>query len=822
MLNELMPSLTKDIRYAIRSLAKHRGFTMIAVLTIALGVGANTAIFSVVNGVLLNPLPFPESQQLISLNETSKEVPVMQVSYPNYLDWRAQQTTLENLAARLPAGGVLTGGGDPERITGRLVTASFFPTLGVKPQVGRFFNEEEDRPGGNRVIVLSQRLWQRRFAGNSEVIGKPIQLNGESWTVVGVMPGNFDYYGVANGNNDYFIPLGQISAQQYMTNRSTHPVQVTARMKPGVSLEQVQNEFQAIAARLATQYPDTNAGNSITARTFLDDYVGDLRRSLLTVFGAVGLLLLIACGNVANLLLARASGRRREIAIRLAMGASRWRIMRQLLTESLLLALSGGVLGLLIATWGVSLLLKLGSDALSRTEEIGLDLRVLLFTLFVTVATGVIFGLAPALQTSGIDIQQTLKGSASSISGGLRSLKLTSVFVVVELALSLVLLVGTGLLLRSFQQLLIVQPGFDANNVLTLRLRLPDAKYQTTTQTIGFLNNVLKATSALPGVTNVSVGTGFPMRAYGESDYQLEGEQQPQRSSDAPVAVSQAISASYYDTLGIPLLAGRHFTDHDTTESPLVVIVDDTFVRRHFSNASMGQVIGRRLRFGGDAEPWREIVGVVGHIRHSGLEEEGRAEIYRPWLQMNPKWMLSTTRAMDLIVKTSANPETFVGPIKQVVQSIDPDQPLANVITLGAVMDESIAPRRMTLSLLGLFAAVAFLLASIGLYGVMAYHVSQRIREIGIRLALGAQRANVWRLIVGQGLKLVLVAVTVGLVASWLLTRLIKSLLFVVSPTDPVAFLVPALLLTVIAVLACYIPARRATRVDPLVALRNE
>jgi putative ABC transport system permease protein len=818
-----MGSLLKDIRYGLRGLVKHKGFATIAVLTIAIGVGANTAIFSVINGVLLKALPFPEPQQLLSLSESSKEVPAMAIAYPNYLDWRAQQTTLENMSARLPAGGILTGGGEPERITGRLVNASFFATLGVQPYAGRFFNDQEDRPGGEKVIVLSQGLWQRRFGGNAAVVGQPIQLNGESWTIVGVLPGNFDYYGVNNANNDFFIPLGRIADQAFMQDRFSHSVFVTARMKPGVTLGQVQNEFNAISARLGSTYPESNAGNSIVVASFLDDYVGDIRQSLLIVFVAVALLLLIACANVANLLLARASSRKREIAIRLAMGAGRWRVIRQMLTESILLAVAGGLLGLLIATWGVKALLKLDPDALYRTEQISVDQRVLLFTLVVTILTGLVFGLAPALQTSRLDIQDTLKQNALNVSGGIRSLKLTGWFVIAELAISCILLVGAGLLVRSYHQLMFVKPGFDANNVLTFRLRLSDSKYRDSNQTTSFLKNVMQQTAGLPGVLSVGVGTGFPLGpGGGDTDYQIEGEPVPATTTEAPVAISRLVNETYHKTLGIGLLAGRYFTDRDIADTPPVVIVDDTFVRRHFSTGPISAVIGKRVRFGGDGEPWREIVGVVNHVRQNSIEEEGRAGIYRPWLQMNPKWMTSLTRALDMVVKTSAKPETFVGPIKGLVQGIDPEQPLANVRTLSSRVDESLAPRRFTLSLLGIFASMALLLGAIGLYGVMAYHVSQRTREIGIRMALGAQRGNVGRLIVKQGITLALVAVAIGLAGSWALTRLMKSLLFEVSATDPISFITPPIVLTSIALLACYIPARRATKVDPLEALRTE
>jgi len=816
-----MESIIKDIRYGVRNLTKHRGFTLVAVVTIALGVGATTAIFSVVNGVLLKSLPFPEPQQLISLNESSKAVPVMDVSYPNYLDWRAQQTTLENLAARMPIGGVLTGGGEPERIVGRMVTASFFPTLGVKPSLGRFFNDDEDKPGAPRVAVLSQRLWQRRFGGNVDIVGKPIQYNGETWTVIGVLPGNFDYYGVDNANNDFFLPLGQSSDQEYVRDRTSRTVFVTARMKPNVTLAQVQTEFNAIAGRMASLYPDSNKGTSITINSLLDDYVGDIRRALLIVFSAVGLLLLIACANVANLLLARATSRRREIAIRFAMGAGRWRIVRQMLTESLLLATGGGILGLVIASWGVSALVKLNPDALYRTEEIKVDPRVLLFTLSVTLLTGLIFGLAPALQTSRLDVQQVLKESALNTSTGRRSRNLTSMFVVAELALSLVLLVGAGLLLRSFQQLMLVRPGFQVDNVLTIRLRLTDSKYPEAYQSMAFLNRVMKGTAALPGVEKVSIATGFPLGPADDYDYQVEGEPGPDRQTNLPVTFSHAVSEGYYESLGINLLAGRNFNEHDTADSPPVVVVDDTFVRRHFAG-SINNTIGKRLRFGGDEQPWREIVGVVNHVRHSGLEEEGRPLIDRPWTQMSPKWAANRLRAMDMVVKTSTAPESFVPLIKRLVQDIDPEQPLANVRTMSSRVDELLSTRRFTLSLLGIFSLIAFGLGAIGLYGVMAYHVGQRTREIGIRMALGAQRANVSRLIIKQGMSLVLLATVVGLLAAWGLTRLMTSLLFAITATDPIAFFVPPVLLSAIALLACLVPARKATRVDPLVALKSD
>ncbi|MGA9769135.1 MAG: ABC transporter permease [Blastocatellia bacterium] len=814
-----MDTLLQDLRYGVKMLAKKPGFTLVAILTLALGIGANTAIFSVINGVLLKSLPFPEPERLVVVAETSKEMPVMSVAYPTYSDWKAEQSVFESMTARMPAGGVLTGAGEPLRVIGRFVTASFFPTLGVSPHVGRFFDEEEDNPGAERVMVLSYGLWQQYFGGNQEIIGKAIRYNGESWTVVGVMPARFDFYGQTNLNNDFFIPLGRLAAQSFMQDRQSHPVQVIARLKPGVTIERARAEMKTIAAQLETAHPASNTGNSIELTSFMDDYVGDVRDALLVITAAVALVLLIACANVANLLLARAATREKEIALRMALGASRMRVVRQLLTESAMLAAAGGALGLLLAMWGVAALVKLDPDSLPRIEEITIAPRVLGFTLLVTFLTAILFGLAPALQTSKVNLNNTLKeGGRGSAGGG----RLRGLLVVAEVALSLVLLAGAGLLVRSFRQLMSVDAGFDARNVLTLRLRLPDVKYPELAQSTGFLKEVMSRVSALPNVERVSVGTGFPLGRGSQSGYLLEGQPQPQHQRDWPVAINQSVSENYHQALGIALLAGRYFNEHDTADSPLVALVDEDFVRSHFPNSATIDALGKRLHFEGKDEPWREIVGVVRHTRHNGLDQEARAEIYRPWLQMNPSSAADFARVMDLIVKTSDEPESIVAAIKREVQALDPDQPLGNVRTLESLLAQSIAPRRFSLLMLGIFALVALLLAAIGLYGVMSYSVTERTREIGIRLALGATSGDVLRLVIRQGLMLSLVGVAVGLAASLALTRLMESLLFNVSATDPATFGVISLLLTTVAVAACYIPARRATKIDPWVALRYE
>jgi putative ABC transport system permease protein len=817
-----MNTLWHDLRYSLRMLRKRPGFTTVAVITLALGIGANTAIFSVVNAVLLRALPYQHSERLVALFETSKEVPAMATPYPDYLDWRAQQTAFEDLAARMPAGGILTGDGEPERIIGRLVTASFFPTLGVKPYLGRFFSEAEDRPGGERVIVISYGLWQRRFGGDENIIGRGIRYNGESWTVIGVLPPDFDFYGTANANNDFCMPLGQLTDQEYMHDRNSHTVMVTGRLRAGTSVEQANAEMQTIAEQLAEAHPESNTGNGVTVRSLLDDYVGEVREALLIIMAAVGLVLLIACVNVANLLLARAASRQKEVAVRLALGAGRWRLVRQLLTESVVLAALGGGLGLLLAAWGIELLLKFHPDDLPRLEQVNIDPRALGFTLLVTLITGVLFGLAPALHSTKVDLHDALKEGSRTASGSAGSRRLRGALVVAEIALSLVLLIGAGLLLMSFKRLMQEDPGFDPHNVLTLRLRLPDPKYPEAVQTTAFLRAVMGRVAALPGVERVSIATGFPLGPQSQRDYWIEGQPQPKRQEDWSAAILKSVSEGYHDALGIRLLAGRLLTEHDDATSPPVVLVDDAFVARHFPNAALTSVLGHRLRFGGEEGPWREIVGVVRHVRAETLEEEGHATIYRPWQQMPPKWLANISRAMDLVVKTTVEPRGLIAPIRGEVQAIDPDQPLANVRTLDALRDEYLAPRRFSLLLLGLFAIIAMLLAVVGIYGVMSYAVTQRTREIGIRMALGAGSRDIFKQVVGHALRLTLAGVTAGLFAAALLTRLMANQLYNVKPIDLPTFLLTALLLAAVALVASYLPARRATKVDPMIALRHE
>jgi putative ABC transport system permease protein len=812
--------MTRDIRYAIRSLLKQPAFTAIAIITLALGIGANTTIFSVVNAVLLRSLPYPHDDRLVSLYQNSREQRETSVSFPDYLEWKEQQSTFADMGAHMPAGGIITGDGEPQRVIGRLVTASFFSTLEVQPALGRSFSPSEDQPGGNRVMVWSYELWQHRYGGDPNVINRTITYNGEPWTVIGVMPAGFDFYGINNANNEFFMPLGHLTTEEFMHDRRSHTVRVIGRLQPGVALDQARGFITAMAGRQAAQYPDSNTEVGATVKSLLEDYVGDSRRALLVVFAAVAFMLLIACANVANLMLARATARKREIALRLALGASRWRVARQLLTESLLLAISGGVLGVLIATWGIRVLIRLGEDSLSRTENVNVDLQALGFTFGITLMVALLFGLAPALQGTRTQLSEALKeGGRTSSSGA--SGRLRSSLVLTEVALALMLLIGAGLTLKSFGRLLSVDPGYDARNVLTMRLRLPDGKYRDSAQTSAFSQAAIARVSALPGVERVAMSSGFPLGRVTDVNYQIEGQPDPQPGHELQ-AIRQDVSENYHAVLNIGLREGRLFSARDTENSPLVVLVDEQLAAQAFPNTPYNQILGKRLRLGGDGAGWRQIVGIVKHVKQNGFDEEGRAELYRPLEQITPKWKANLMRVNDMLVKSSVPPASLISAIKKEIQAIDRDQPIAQVATLESKVDTSISPQRFTLVLLGVFAGIALLLASAGIYGVMSYAVTQRTQEIGIRMALGAKTGDVLRLVVGNGMSLALLGVVAGLAGAYGLTRLLASLLFGVTPTDVTTFSVVTGVLLLVALLACYIPARRATKVNPLVALRHE
>jgi predicted permease len=815
-----LEDLWRDIKFAGRALLKNRTFTIVAALTIALGIGANTAIFTLVHGVLLQSLPLPDADRLVAIGESSPSGNLTAVPYENLRDWQLAQHSFDGLSARLPAGGIITGTGEPERVFGRYVSAGFFQILRVSPQIGRFFNEAEDKPGAEHVVIISNSLWQRRFAGAPGIIGQAIRYNGESWTVIGVLRPDFDFYGQNNDNNDVFLPLGQLE-QQDVRGRG-YPVRITARLKANVSEEQARAEIKTLAQQSALKYPQADSGNTVDLRSLLSDYVGESASGLTVISVAVAVLLIIACANVANLTLARAINRQKEIALRVALGASRFRIIRLLLIESILVATIGGTLGVGLASCAISLFKTAAPDSLPRLSEIYLNGTVLTATIIATLLSGIVFGLAPAWHTTRFDLNQRLTAGSDRASDSPMSQRVRRALVIVEFALAFILLIGSGLLVKSFRNLVTIDRGYDAKNILSFRLRLPDMKYPQPEQAIVALKEAHRRLRTLPEVKNVAVTTAIPLGRFVQGNYWIEGRAEPQNMAQWPLSTSIAVSEEYYDELGIKLLAGRRFDQRDQTDSPFVVVVDDQFVRRNFGEATPDSILGRRLRFEGTDESWREIVGVVGHVRYHEPEEEPLVQIYRPWLQMNLKRNADWLRAMDVAIKTSVDPWTLLPAVRKQIAALDPDQPLGPVHTFEEMLDRSIAPRRLNLTLISVFSASSLLLSAVGIYGVMSYTVGQRRREIGIRIALGAQKRDVARLVIGNGMIMVAVAIAVGVVGAFALTRFMSGMLFGVEAADLSTYATVAMVLLSVALCACYVPARRAGNLNPLDALRSE
>jgi putative ABC transport system permease protein len=804
--------LWQDLRYGVRTLLKNPGFTAVAVIALALGIGANSAIFSVVNAVLLQPLPYRDPDRLVMVWEdnTKGGYPRNTPAAANFLDWREQSRVFEGMAAIANQSFALTGAGEPERIDGRRVSASLFPLLGVEPLLGRAFLPEEDQPGAGRAVILSHGLWQRRFGSDPNITGKALTLNGESHTVVGVMPAHFQF---PAREDELWVPIAFTNEQA--ANRGTHYLQVVARLKPGVTVEQTQAEMSAIAARLQEQYPSQNTGVGAAVVPLHEQLVGDIRPALLILLGAVGFVLLVACANVANLLLARAAARQKEIAVRVALGASRMRLIRQFLTESVLLAAVGGVAGLLLSLWGVNLLKAFIPENISQVGAISIDAQVLGFTLLVSLLTGLIFGLAPATQASNFNLNETLKEGGRDSSAGSRGNRIRAVLVVAEVAVSLVLLIGAGLLINSFLRLRSVDPGFRADNLLTMRIVLPELKYPDQARRAAFYAEALRRIEALPGVESAAVTNWIPLVRQGDSNsFTVEGQPDP-GPGRSPSVATRVVSPRYFDTMGIQLLRGRQFGEQDRADSPPVVIVSEAMARRSWPGEDP---VGKRMKMGGynsDA-PWMEVVALVKDVRQFELTAEPKPQIYLHYEQ--PAFF----RPSNLVVRTEADPLGLAATVRKTVWEIDKDQPVSNISTMEDVLSESISRQRFSMLLLGIFAGVALVLAAVGIYGVMSYSVAQRTHEIGIRMALGAQAADVLKLTVGQGLRLVLVGVAVGLAAAFALTRLMASLLYGVSATDPATLVTISLVLISVALLASYVPARRATKVDPLTALRYE
>ena len=821
-----MATLWQDIRYGLRMLWKHRGVSAIVILALALGIGANTAIFSVVNTVLLQPLPYYESERLVFLNEKSQVLDEMSISYPNFTDWRTHNQSFEKIGVYNRGSYNLTGFGDAERILAGQMSADLFSLLGVNALHGRVYTNDEDQPGGTPVVVLSYGLWQRRFGGQMNVLNQPITLNGKSYTVIGVMPETFLY----PGRVEMWVPVGQLSDQASWKSRGNHPgLYGVGRLKPGVTIAQADADMNTLAANLGKQYPESNSGTSVRLRPLLEIYVSDARRALWVIFAAVAFVLLIACANIANLLLARATARRKEMAIRTAVGASRWRLARQLLTESILLSLVGGALGLLLARWGIDLILYMSPDAIPRSREIGLDWIVLGFTVGVSFLTGVLFGLIPAVQAGEVDVHETLKETGRGVTG---RQWLRSSLVVVEVATTLVLLIAAGLMIRSFYLLQKVNPGFSYEHLTSFSVLLPQKKYATEDVRASFYNRLLENIRALPGVETAALASGLPLGNNGwQTSVVVDGQPTPP-PDQTPLMEACLVSADYFRAMNIPVLRGRVFTDRDDrshlagkdmskmneNERAIAgvnsVVIDEEFARRHFPNEDP---VGKRLRLGSEADaPKLEILGVVGRVKMESLNQNSdRVQGYFSFPQL-------PQGGMTVIVKGTSDPNELISSVRGAVKAIDPDQPIYNPRTMDEIRAESVAPERLNLTLLSIFAGIALVLAIVGIYGVMSYSVTQRTHEIGIRMAIGARPRDVFAMILGHGMKLALIGVGIGLLAAFALTRLMETMLFGVEPTDVPTFSLISLLLISVAALACYVPGRRATKVEPTISLRYE
>jgi putative ABC transport system permease protein len=801
-----MDTLLRDLRYGMRSLFKRPGFTAVALIALALGIGANTAIFSLVNAVLVKPLPFKEPDRLVWMwgnirnggNRAS-------VSPLDFLDYRSQNTTFQNFAAAIsiPLPVNLTGNGEPERLTGASVTGDYFQALGVQPALGRGFQLENEKTGQDQVAVLSYGLWQKRFGGDPSIVNQTITLDGNTFAVLGVMPKEFNFPAAT----DLWVPMN-FDSRPGMKQRKAHFLRPIGRMKPGVTLAQAQADTDNVARRLEELYPDTNTGWNLRLVSLRDRLIGNTKPTLFILFGAVGFVLLIACANVANLLLVRAASRDREIALRTALGAGRFRIVRQMITESVLLALIGGTLGAILAVWGVELLVALSADNIPATAQVKIDANVLVFTLLISLITGVLFGLAPALRTMKLNLSESLKEGGRTGNEGATRNRMRSILVVAESAVAVVLLIGAGLLVRSLLRLQNTAPGFDAHNVLTMRVDLPEQKYGQEEKAANFYQQLEARVGSLPGVETVGMISELPMTGQpNDMPYYVEGRppSSPDESFDDDF---RRINQHYFKAMRIPLLRGRNFTEQEVQQGAKLVIVSDLLVQQVFPNEDP---IGKRLVMSFRNEPF-EIIGVVGDVRHRALESQPLPAMYMP--HFDP-WM-------NLVIRTQNNPASFAGAVRKEIHEIDRDQPVAAVKTMEDWLDTSTAGPRYRTTLIGLFAVLALVLASTGIYGVMSYSVTQRTHEIGVRMALGAKRFDVLKLVLRQGMLLVLVGVVLGLAGALALTRVMASLLYEVPAKDPLTFAVVSLLLAGVAFIACYIPAYRATKVDPLIALRYE
>jgi putative ABC transport system permease protein len=805
-----METLIQDLRYGVRVLLKRPAFTAIIVLALAIGIGANTAIFSVINAILLRPLPYKNPDRISMIWLDNKKLGVDQDwhSYPNYMDYKEQNQSFEDMAAFNDRSFNLTGAGEPVRVTGVWATASMFPVMGVEPALGRAFAVEEEEPGKDLVVVISNGLWQRLFGADRDVVGRPINLNGVDRTIIGVMPPGFSF---PEKETEIWVPLA-LSPQRKQA-RGAFSLKAVGRLKPGVTIEQARADMGAIATRLQEQYPNM-AGYGVNLVPLHEQVTGKVRPALLVLLVAVAFVLLIACANVANLLLARAAVREREMAIRAALGARRSRIVRQLLTESVVLAILGGVAGLLIATWGLDVLIALSPPDTPRLEQVGVDVRVMAFTLGVSLLTGLVFGLVPALESSKPDMNESLKEGGRGSTGGRRGSRVRNLLVVSEIALSLVLLICAGLMIRSFVRLQAFDLGFNPNNLITMHVQLPGSKYRNEQQAVEFFQRLFKRLESAPGVQAAGgISSIFLSDTPNSTTFTIEGRP-PQPDAERVEVPVDGVTSNYFRVMGIPLLKGREFDDRDVIGSTPVAIINETFARRFFADEDP---VGKRFVYGNPdpRNPWITIVGVVADTRRTGFEKAVRPETFLPQYQ-NPD------TALTIVARTASDPAGFANTLRGEVWAVDKDQAVYDIKTMDQTLSEMTSRRRFTMTLLGVLAGAALILAAMGIYGVISYSVTQRTHEIGIRLAMGAQTSDVLRLIVGQAARLAFEGVSVGLVASFSLTRFMSSLLYGVSATDPLTFAAISLVLTGVALGASYVPARRAMRVDPIVALRYE
>jgi putative ABC transport system permease protein len=800
-------------------LLKRPGFTIIVVLTLALGIGANTTIFSALDAVLLNPLPYKDADRLVVIWETNKHLgPEMwdrnEGAMGNFLDWRSRNQSFDQIGALFDTAMNLTGVGEPQRIQSCVVTTNFFQVLGVQPMLGRSFLPEEEKPGAPFSVILSHDLWQRQFGSDPNIINKTLTLNAHQVAVVGVMPPAFELQFPTSKHVEMWVPFIIDVADPDYHDRTQNFLYTVARLKPGVSPEQAQSEMNLIAGQLQQQYPETNTERGVRVVPLHKQVVGNVESYLYMLFAAVGFLLLIACTNVAGLLLARVTARHKEVAIRIAVGASRWRLVRQLLTESVILSALSGLFGLLLAYGGVKLLVALTPSEVPRLHEIGLHVPVFIWTLTISIVTGVLFGLAPAVQASKPDLNTALKESSGRNPGTFQGSGLRNLLVVSEVAIALLLLVGAGLMTKSFIRLQQVDPGFEATNLLSMNIALPTSKYRPQ-QTNIFYDQLIERLKNLPGVKSVAGIDVLPLsNGNVSSRFLIEGAPFVPLA-DRPYAGLRVVTPDYFQTMSIPNLKGRSFTEQDRENTPRVIIVNEALASRYWPNENP---IGKRLLLfeeGQGKQEWLEIVGVVGNVRHKAIEMESMEEVYLPYNQ-------SPGNFMNLVVRTTSDPASMAPAIRGQVLSVDKDQPVSDIMTMDQRVAKSVAAKRFVMFLLGAFSILALGLASVGIYGVMAYLVTQRTQEIGVRMALGAQKRDVLKLVVRKGMALAIIGAAIGLVASLALTRLMRSLLFEVTPTDWLTFVTASTVLLIAALLASYIPARRATKVDPLTALRYE